>query len=298
MAVFLVCEGEDNGLDNRVLDRLVIQHHNLTVQMAPSGGSSGLGGVRVYLRNLAHNNVAISVEDRDYYRTFAQAHAEWGNRAAHSFFWRRHEIENYLLHPRVVLALFDDLRATGFGWVAALPSTEIDVLMLLQTVATALLQNHAAEVLRVELLRHSVAGGDLNFGAIRPPAPPGATVAGQAAWASALQQEAGRLRASCTAAAGHPELQPAAIAVRYQVLLAQFQDPAFLSSETFLVDMGGHELMAALAAYLRGVGAPHGFTDRFLENELLRVLIPIYQPGVIYNPDDFQELATILARYY
>ena len=63
------------------------------------------------------------------------------------------------------------------------------------------------------------------------------------------------------------------------------------------MDIGGHELMTALAAHLRGLGAPLGFTDRFLEDELLRVLITIYQPGVIYNPDDFQELATVLAQY-
>ena len=149
-----------------------------------------------------------------------------GESTAHSFLWRRHEIENYLLDPRVVLALFDDLRAAGFGWAAAFPTTEAGVLTLLQTVATALLENHAAEVLRVELLRHSVAGGNLQFGAVRPPAPPGATVAGQAAWVPALQQEAARLCASCTAAAGHPALQSAAIAARYQVLLAQFQAPA------------------------------------------------------------------------
>jgi hypothetical protein len=297
MAVFLVCEGGNYGLDNRALDALVIQHHNLSVQMAPSGGSGGLGGVRVYLRNLGHQNVSISVEDRDYYRTEAQAHAGWGNRAAREFFWRRHEIENFLLHPRVALALYDDLRTTGVGWAAALPTTEADVLASLQTVAAALLENHAAEVLRVELLRHSVAGGNLQFGATKPTAPPGATVAGQAAWVPALQQEAARLCASCSVAAGHPELQPAAIAARYQILLARFQTPAFLTSGTFLIDLGGHELMAALAAHLRGVGAPPGFTDRFLEDELLRVLIPIYQPGLIYNPDDFEELATILAQY-
>lgn len=55
--------------------------------------------------------------------------------------------------------------------------------------------------------------------------------------------------------------------------------------------------MAALAAHLRGIGAPHVLTDTFLENELLRVLIAIYAPGAIYNPDDFQELGTILAQY-
>jgi hypothetical protein len=93
------------------------------------------------------------------------------------------------------------------------------------------------------------------------------------------------------------DLQPAAIASRYQALLAQFQAPVFLISGDFLIDMGGHELMAALAAQLRGIGAPSGFTDSFLEDELLRVLTPIYQPEMIYQPDDFQELAVILGQY-
>jgi hypothetical protein len=69
MAVHLVCEGGTSGLDTRVLDHLVIQFHNLAIQMAPSGGSSGLGAVRVYLLNRSPNDVVITVEDRDYYRT-------------------------------------------------------------------------------------------------------------------------------------------------------------------------------------------------------------------------------------
>jgi hypothetical protein len=297
MAVHLVCEGGNTGLDYRVLDRLVIQFHNLAVQMAPSGGSGGLGAVRVFLLNRSPHDIAISVEDRDYYRTQAQAHAGWANRAANGYVWRRHEIENYLLHTRVVLALFDDYRAAAIPWAAALPASEADVLTLLQTVAAPLLENHAGEVLRVELLRHSTWGGNLQFGAIIPPAPPGATVPGQAAWVPALQQEAARLCQVCTAAATLPNFQPAEIANRYQALLVQFQAPAFLTSGDFLIDMGGHEFMAALAAYLRGVGAPQGFTDSFLEDELLRVLTPIYQPGVLYHPDDFEELATILGQY-
>lgn len=297
MAVHLVCEGENTGLDNRALDRLVIQLHNLNVQMAPSGGSSGLGAVRVYLENRSPNDIAISVEDRDYHRSRAEAHASWGNLAVRRYVWRRHEIENYLLHARVVLALFDDYLAAGQRWAAALPTTESGVLTLLQTVAVPLLENHAGEVLRVELLRHSTSGGSLQFGAVRPPAPPGASVAGQAGWVPALQLEAARLGAACAAVAGIPELDQAAIANRYQALLAQFQAPAFFASGDFLIDMGGHELMAALAAHLRGAGAPPGFTDSFLEEELLRVLTPIYQPGGIYQPDDFQDLATILSQY-
>jgi hypothetical protein len=181
MAVHLVCKGGNTGLDNRILDRLVIQFHNLAVQMAPSGGSSGLGAVRVYLLNRSPNDVAISVEDRDYNRTQAEAHASWGNLAANGYIWRRHEIENYLLDPRVILALFDDYRAAAAPWAAALPAAEPDVRALLQTVAAPLLENHAGEVLRVELRGYSTAGGNLQFGAIRPPAPAGVSVPGQAA---------------------------------------------------------------------------------------------------------------------
>jgi hypothetical protein len=183
----LVCEGQNNGLDNRVLDRLVIQFHNLGVQVAPSGGGGGLGAVRVYLLNLSQNNTAISIEDRDYYRTRADAHAGWGDLQAERYTWRRHEIENYLLHPQVVLALFDDYRAATVAWSFGLPTTESGVLAMLQAVATPMLENHAAELLRVELLRQSVAGGNLQFGPATPTAPPGAIVAGQAEWIPALQ---------------------------------------------------------------------------------------------------------------
>ncbi len=297
MAVHLVCEGGITGLDYRVLDGLVVQFNNLAVRLAQSGGSGGLGAVRVFLLNRVPNDVAISVEDRDYHRTRAEAHARWANLAATGYIWRRHEIENYLVHPRVVLALFADYRTAGLAWAAALPVSEPDTLALLQAVAAPLLENHAGEMLRVELLRHSTAAGNLQFGAIRPLAPGGVGSPGQAAWVSALQQEANRLCGACTAAAAHPELQPAAIAIRYQALLAQFQAPAFLNSGDFLIDMGGHELVAALAAHLRGAGAPAGFTNSFLAEELLRVLTPIYQPGALYQPDDFQELAAILGQY-
>src|SRR5262249_42766939 len=156
----------------------------------------------------------------DYYRTRAEAHASWGNMSAEGYIWRRHEIENYLLHPRVVLALFHDYRATGAPWAVALPATEPDVLALLATIAGPLVENHAGEVLRVELLRHSTAKGNLQYGALRPPAAPGATVAGQAVWVRALQHEAARLCAVCSAAAALPEFQPTIIANRYQVVLA------------------------------------------------------------------------------
>jgi len=152
VAVYLVCEGLLQGLDRRVLRALVIQLHNLPILIEPVGGSKGHGAVRTYLESRSAHDVAIAIEDRDY-RPRTAANATWANQAGKSFIWRRHEIENYLLHPRVVLELFNDFRAAGAAWAGSLPATEADTSALLQTLAGPLLEDHAAEVLKDELVR-------------------------------------------------------------------------------------------------------------------------------------------------
>jgi len=297
VAIYLVCEGSGPRLDERALDALVIQFHNLAVLIASTGGKSGQGAVCAYLENRSPHDTAISIEDRDY-RPLAAAQATWANHAGKRFTWRRHEIENYLLHPRVVLALFDDLRAApGGAWAGPLPVTEADVSGLLQTLATTRLEDHAAEVTRSELVQQINGIGSLSFGPPRPAPPPGAHAPGQAQWLPALHHEATRLCHTCNAVAPLPALQPVAITARYNALLAQFQNPLFLTSGDFLIDMGGKELLGALSRHLHGLGAPGRLDQHVLADELLRVLIPIYQPGAIYQPDDFAELAAILAQY-
>jgi hypothetical protein len=218
----------------------------------------------------------------------------WANRGRRSFIWRRHEIQNYLLPPRVVLELFNEFRAAGAAWAKSLPATEADTAGLFQTRARPLLEDHAAEVLKDELVQLLNGVGSVRFGPPTPKPPAGAHVAGQAEWLPALEQEANRLCHTCTAVAALPQLQPGAITARYHALLAQFQDPAYLPSGQFLLDMGGKELLKALTGYLRDLGAPSKLK---LEDELLRILTPIYRPGVLYHPDDFVELAAILQQY-
>jgi len=296
VTVYLVCEGSGPRLDERVLDALVIQAHNLNVLAVSAGGDRGLGPVRAFLKSRSTGDDAISVEDRNY-RPRALAQASWANAGAPAFIWRRHEIENYLLHPPVVLALFDDYRITlGTPWAAALPATEADVSALLRGLATPLIENHAGEMLRDELFSLTEPYR-LRY---RPPAPPAAVgmpAPGQAQWLPALQMEGARLIQACNGVTNLQHLQSAEIAARYQSLLAQSQAPAFFSSDDYLIDLGGKELLASLAHYLQGHGVPGGLNRDELADELLRVLVPIYQPGVIYQPDDFDELATILAQY-
>ena len=296
MAVYLVCEGFLPGLDRRVLGALVIQFHNLAVLMEPAGGSKGHGAVRAYLESRSPQHVAIAVEDRDY-RPGAVANGTWANRAGRRFIWRRHEIENYLLHPRVILELFNDFRAAGASWANVLPATEPDVSVLLQSLAFPLFEDHAAQVVRHELVQVINAAGGLSFGPQTPAPPAGAHVCGYAQWLAALHQEAARLCPTSGTVAKLPDLQPAAITARYDAHLAQVQNPVFLTSGNYLIEMKGKDLLAALSRHLVGLGAPALLNQATVADELLRMLERIYQPNLVYQPDDFAELADILRQY-
>ncbi len=201
MAVHLVCEGPRHGLDERVLNAVVIQHHNLAVLTSPIGGSSALGAVSEYIESRSVNDVAVAVEDRN--------------------------------------------RGVSFG--------------------------------------------------MAPPAPPvGANAPGQPEWLPALLREAARLSQACAAVAGLPPLQSAEITARYHVLVTHYQQRAFLTSGDHLREIGGHELIAALSRHLHNLGAGARFRTQFLSDELLRLLEPIYRPNILFQPDDFDELAAIL----
>jgi hypothetical protein len=301
VATYLVCEGSRLQLDERILDELVIKAQNSTVLVVATGGKKGHGAIRAYLEsqrtiNQRTPNVAVSVEDRDY-GPATGAQSTWANHAGKRFIWRRHEIENYLLHSRVVLELFNDFRAASAAWANSLPATEADVSALLRTLASPLLEDYVAEVLREEIVQQINAIGSLSFGPQRPNPAAGLPVPGQAQWLPALQQEAIRLGGICTAVATHADLSSAAIASRYSALLSTIQNPAFLGSDSYLNDMGGKELLDALSRHLRSLGAPGAAVNRdVLADGLLRVLAPIYQPNTIYQPDDFAELAAILRQ--
>lgn len=191
MAVYLVCE---YALDGRVLDAVVIQRHNLNAQIALSGGNAGLGAIRRYLETRTTHDVAITIRDRDYDRTLAEANATWANTTGRELVRRRHEIENYLLEPRVVLDLFNEWRALPtVSWATALPSTEADVDTLLQQLAVPLIPSHAADLFRAETTQATNAIGSVRF--TRPNAQPaaGSQTPGPAEWLTALVTEGARL---------------------------------------------------------------------------------------------------------
>lgn len=306
---YLICEGPAHGVDLRVLDMIVAQRlcAGVNVKIVPSGGDSGLNAVRVHHEEKSRrvrtagkkrgklgppDDTAFSIQDRNV-RPRAEAEASWQLASNKSFIWRRHEIENYLLAPRVVLEAFNSLRTSpkyvNSPWVANLPVDESGMSSLLMDLARPLLENHAGELLRYELdlsLKRSRAFSIGN---------PGKSTQSwtKTQWLAHLHQEGQRIQSECAAVTTLPDLAPVAMNQQYDAIFARVADPQFLLRGEFLEEMGGHELMSALVMYLHSLGG-RNISANELEEELVKAIGTTYQPG-LYNPDDFAELAAKLS---
>lgn len=105
--IHLVCEGEKGSLDLRVLDAIIAQRFGSFVTIWPSGGDQGLGSVCRHLERAAPagaKRVALAIQDRNF-QSREDAERCWKDVRARSLLWSRHEIENYLLEPRVLTAM-------------------------------------------------------------------------------------------------------------------------------------------------------------------------------------------------
>jgi hypothetical protein len=156
--------------------------------------------------------------------------------------------------------------------------------------------DHAAYVLKDELVRQINGIGRLGFAPQAPAPAAGAPAPVQAQWLAALQQEATRLGQTCSTVSLFQPLDPVQVAARYHALLAQFHNPTFFQGGDYLIDMAGEKLLAALSRQLVGFGAPAKLDQDELADDLLRVLARVYQPSTLYQPDDFADLAAILRQ--
>jgi hypothetical protein len=143
----LLCEGVAKGVDVVVLGALLSADRIL---IAPFGSKTGLGAAAAALRD---EKISVSViRDRDF--DFEPQAGEaprtytWGGKNV-GWFWSRHEIENYLVDPALVVPALSD--GVGFEPTAYAP----------------LLLEAAAFDLSAALLWFS--GKDL-LSALRPPA--------------------------------------------------------------------------------------------------------------------------------
>jgi len=293
MSIYLVCEGPADGLDGRVLNLVVVQKLGRDVLIEPAGGDRSIGSVAQYLAE-RYRARAYAVEDRNF-RSSEEAGQTWKQPSQKRLIWRRHEIENYLLDPRLVADAFHSLQVTSVRGADNLPQDGKAAFALLQKLAQPMLENHAGWLTYWNL--NSYKNAEANDVRLLKPTdslPPVSSVpGGRVEWLNYLCSECLRLKQACDHLFSDATFDEPAIAEKYDNVLSQVTQPDFLSSGQFLLDLGGHELMSALRAHVNQAGVSSlSFSD--WEDELLKALDRSYTPG-FFEPDDFAQLADHLA---
>ena len=284
--VYLVCEGQPDGLDVQVLNLVVAQKLRCDVNVEAAGGDRSLGSVRDYLAKRHRTRRILSIEDRNFH-PMTDAELTWDNPGSKGLMWRRHEIENYLLDPRLVADAFRALREDGVRGSEGLPTTPLVIDQLLQQLAAPLLEEHAGWLAfwSLDTLR-------LSHYSTRLERPSGGLTE-RADWLDYLRHECARVRAVAVELARAPEFDADAVEELYDRFLTDCRRPDFLSTGQFLLDCEGKELMSGLCRHVSQLGMSHlSYSD--LQGELLRAVDRLYSPG-FYDPDDFELLAQRLS---
>ncbi len=290
MNIYLVCEGKPDGLDVRVLDLIIAQKYDRMVQIEPAGGSGSLGGVASWLEERSPLNQAHSVQDRDF-RPLVEIEQIWQRPNQKRWVWRRHEIENYLLDPRVVADVFRALKADGVRGTDTLADDSDAIFGLLQKLAQPMFEDHVGWLTYWDLVSRKRNVGDTRLLWPDPhlQSTSGSQYPGQAEWLHYLRSECVRLKEACERVSKDVTFDELDIVKMYEDNLSKVAHSDFLTSGRFLRDMGGKELMSALCSYVNQTGVP-GLSRSLLEEELLKALDRLYEPG-FFEPDDFAQLA-------
>ena len=301
MSVYLVCEGPADGLDIRVLDLMIAQKLNREIQIIPAGGVRSLGSVASWLEERSRKPLpdgtmgsprdrAYVIEDRDF-RSLEEVERTWQQPNRKRWVWRRHEIENYLLDPRLIVDAFNALKAARVRGADLLPG-DIDVVFRdLREIARPMLEDHAGWLTYWNLVSYKRDTADTRL--LWPDAPlqpsSGSSYPGRAEWLDYLRSECARMNEACKRLTEDVVFDGPAIADAYDRTLSQVVDSDFLASGRFLLDLDGHKLMSSLRMYINRTGVPR-LSRSDLETELINALDRLYQPG-FFERDDFSRLA-------
>jgi len=294
----VVCEapvaeaGSDPSHDIRALAALLNEcSSDCEIQVEACGGSEGLGAVAAYIAGVRGPGVVCAhVRDRDY-QPLSRAD-NWSVDDKRRFMWRRHEFENYLLQPEVVVTAMEHLAASVRdrpgrppAWADALPRSVGEV--------EAAVGECAEAVRHIEALQMTIWGLVQDVNAVRrvqmqvPPSPGAGGPGDPEACVAYLRSECARVRQVAQELADCDALDPAAAESAYCDQLAALSAPSY----PYLRDFGGRELLAGFHRWLANARGASLRRDT-LRRELADAVAIAYRaiPG-LFDPDDFRQLA-------
>lgn len=288
--VYLVCEGDRNSLDIRLLDAVAAQYYGLPIVIEPGGGGRNPRIIRAWLEQRVPGDIAFLIHDRDY-EPLAEIEQGWLDAGEKCLCWTAHEIENYLLESWVIHELFDEYRNTvTAGWKDRLPSDVAAIDGMLQTLAPRLFNDHMGRILCGKLRRYKGTLGvtELNV-------PPGIDpLAGSAAqWQAAIHAQIVQLQTTCGAITSAPEFEQAAMAAAWTTLEQEIREPHFLNSGEYRRELKGKRLLNLFWDQIRGTCGYPGKEDE-LTNDLVSTIRRTYHTTAQYTFADFDRLANRL----
>jgi len=291
----LVCESGPGVEWERDLLTVVLNglSPDMVIDVRGSGGEKGAGAVAEAITE--HERIlAACVRDRDY-RSDEEVARERAR--PKRFMWQRHETENYLLEPAVVVLAMSHLKASYADhpggrpdWVAALPDAPDTVAEGLMRVASGMAPAQAVAITLWGIRR------ELNplLNDVRM----NMDCCGQSSSADecarSVRAECERIGRTALALSQCAALLPDSADARYGQVLADLDSNEFVRECRHLIVFDGKRLLSGLHTWLRDEYGVQ-FTPDTLRDELVRALPVAYRdtPG-LFIPDDFVELANRL----
>lgn len=305
-SLVLICEGGTADLDFRILDKVLRGVFRLSVDLQPAQGNLSVKAIaewfehRHFDASKTSSKQAIgqtksigakpktqifSIRDRDYLST-GDVEDSWRD-GSRKLIWRRHEIENYLIDPKIVHRFFGHVRdGIALRWADGLPTNFNDVCGLLLGIAQQRFDHHVGRLLFHDLRNDILKYGDgLNLA--MPSISAKEAVPSKQEWLDALNSETSRVQRNCRGVAAMHDWDEGVIARRFDEIAANLEQDGFTSSERCLREIDGKELIWGLWAFLNRDRGLAELDISKLTHELVTALVRFYQSGEQLDHDDF-----------
>ena len=275
----LLCEGES---DERFLDR-IFNTRELKAQQV--GGARNIRPAAAYLTR--QNQPVFTIQDRDF-RPLCEAEECYSeNYAEQHFMWRRHELENYLIEPRVVANCFKQLQPYS---KTMLPETEDSARHWIKNLAQDLLEDQAGRRTSWELRRqlHDTFPTTSSISQ-------GNAIQNREEWQNRLINEMKEIRSQAQRFEEFVQTTDADILQNYEANLQIFSEPSFLNTDGHLRDFGGHEMVQMIYQEARINIRRYGIQE--FQTNLVKAFIEEWNRDPSFlQPNDFADLSAAIHR--
>lgn len=275
----LLCEGAS---DERLLNR-IFSNRELKAQQV--GGTRNLGPVAAYW---AHQNQPVfTIRDREF-GSLPEAEACYGaDYTNRHFTWRRHELENYLIEPRVLVNCFKQLKPYIDSRIN-LPETENSAKVWLKGLAGDLLEDQAGRKTAWELYQQLQEKFPVAFSGLQSN-----KMKNGKDWVEDLISEMKNLRSQTKQIEDFAQMSESDIRQIYETNLQIFSEPSFLEEEGHTRDFAGKKVAQKVHQEIKIRHYPF----KKFRDELIKSFVDEWNGDQSFlQPNDFAELQAAVHR--